>query len=71
MHAIQFVTTPEEGKIEIPKEYQNELKDQILVIIVKNVPTIEAQTPRKKRVLSAPKIKTKGFKFNRDEANER
>lgn len=26
---------------------------------------------RKKRVLTAGKIKTKGFKFNRDEANER
>lgn len=71
MHAIQFVTTAEKGKIKIPKEYQEELKDQFLVIIVKNLSSSDLQPQRKKRVLSAPKIKTKGFKFSRDEANER
>ena len=65
MHAIQFVTTAEKGTIQIPKEYQDELRDQFLVIIVKNVSSHETQKPGKKRGLSAPKIKTKGFNFNR------
>ncbi|HVW98835.1 MAG TPA: hypothetical protein VHA52_00110 [Candidatus Babeliaceae bacterium] len=67
MHAIQFLAKPEKGKIEIPQEYQKELQDQILVIIVKSTPS----SALKNRSLSEPSIKTKGFKFNRDEANER
>jgi hypothetical protein len=41
MRAIEFVATAEKGTIQIPKEYQEELKDQFLVIIVKNISSVE------------------------------
>ncbi len=70
MEAIEFIAKAEKGSIKIPKQYQEQLNDQFRVIILQEVsaPKKEAQVKRK---LSAPKIKTKGFKFNRDEANAR
>ncbi len=59
MRAIEFMATAEKGTIQIPKEYQEELKDQFLVIIVKNISSVEVEQPRKKRILSAPQDKDK------------
>lgn len=70
MEAIEFVAKAEKGSIKIPKQYQEQLHDQFRVIILQEVSTPKKKTQEKKK-LSAPKIKTKGFKFNRDEANER
>lgn len=71
MKAIEFITKAKNGVIEIPKEYQEELQDQFRVIILQETPELEKKAVRKKRTLSAAKIKTKGFKFNRNEANVR
>jgi hypothetical protein len=71
MKAIEFITKAKNGVIEIPKEYQKELQDQFRVIILHEAPALEKKALRKKRTLSAAKIKTKGFKFSRDEANVR
>lgn len=70
MEAIEFVAKAEKGSIKIPKEYRGQLQEQFRVIILQEMPTIK-KTVRKKRDLTAAKIKTKGFKFNREEANAR
>jgi hypothetical protein len=70
MQAIEFMAKAEKGSIKVPKEYQEQLQDQFRVIILQEANTSKKSTS-KKRVLNAVKIKTKGFKFNRDEANAR
>lgn len=75
MHAIEFIAKAKKGTIEIPKEYQAQLHDQFRVIILQEVPEVsqgrQLKIPKGKRKLTAVKIKTKGLKFNREEANER
>lgn len=70
MQAIEFVAKAEKGSIKVPKIYQEQLQDQFRVIILQE-PSVSQKVTRKKRTLSAVKIKTKGLKFNRDEANAR
>ena len=71
MQAIEFVAKAQKGNIKIPKEYQGQLQDQFRVIILQEVSTSERKASRKKRILNSVQIKTKGFKFNRNEANAR
>ncbi len=72
MEAIEFVgKKAAKGMIKIPKEFQKQLHDEFRVIILQGMPAAEQKIAREKRTLSAPKIKTKGFKFNREEANAR
>ncbi len=59
------------GMIKIPKEIQAQLQDEFRVIILQGTPVSRKQAPRKTHALGAPKIKTKGFKFSREEANAR
>jgi hypothetical protein len=70
MEAIEFVAKADKGSIKIPKEYQNQLQSEFRVIILQEG-SIPKKTTRKKRTLGEPKIKTRDFKFNRDEANAR
>ena len=69
MQAIEFIAKAKKGTIKVPMEYQEQLQDEFRVIILQDEPI--QMKPRGERKLSAVKIKTKGFKFNRDEANER
>lgn len=71
MEAIEFKAKAEKGSIKIPKQYQEQLHGQFRVIILQETSVPEKKASRKKRTLSAPKIKTKGFKFSREEANAR
>jgi len=71
MEAIEFISVIEGGKINIPNKYSDILNQKVRVIIL-----LEPQQPPKKKVakkdrFTALKIKTKGFKFDRDEANKR
>lgn len=70
MEAIEFIAKAEKGSIKIPKQYQEQLHDQFRVIILQETSAPKKKTPGKRK-LSAPKIKTKGYKFSRDEANAR
>ena len=45
MKAIEFVAQAKNGVIEIPKEYQEQLKEQFRVIILQ-----EVSTPEKKKI---------------------
>jgi hypothetical protein len=68
MKAIEFVAKAKNGSIEVPKQYVDMLKNKVKVIIL-----VEEEKPvlTKKRQLTAVRMKTKGFNFNREEANER
>jgi hypothetical protein len=56
--------------IELPKEYEKILTDEMRVIILTKNPTIKKVLPAKTN-FKAVKINTKNFRFNREEANER
>lgn len=71
MEAIEFTTEAKDGVIKIPKKYQAQLQDTFRVIILQESSSETKKVPRSKRVLRAVKIKTKGFKFDREEANAR
>ena len=69
MKAIEFFTIAKNGKsIEIPKEYAKQVSGEIHVIILLNKKTT-TKTPKasEKKAFNALKLKTKGFKFNRDD----
>jgi len=75
MQAYEFYTSPKDGMIHIPEQYKNQISDNVLVIILEKKPTLftreEANARKKTDLLSPPSLKTRGWKFNREEANAR
>jgi len=75
MQAYEFYAKPKNGIIQIPEQYKNQITDNILVIILEKEPSVfnreEANARRKTDLLSPPTLKTKGWKFSREEANAR
>ena len=75
MQAYEFYAKPENGTITIPEKYKNLITDDVMVIILDKKPSKfnrdKADVRRKTDLLSHPTLKTKGWKFNREEANER
>jgi hypothetical protein len=75
--AIQFETNVESGVIRIPEQYIRAVPATVKVTLVPVAsPRVKAGEKAKPDALtlddfSALKINTKGFKFNREEANER
>ena len=66
MQAVQFQTTSENGFIRIPDEYRKLVGLNVKVIVVN-----EEQPDTGLDDLFPPVIDTKGWRFDRDEANER
>ena len=62
----EFNTTIEKGMINIPANILNNLSAQVRVVIQSN-----KEYNFTKQNFTALKLQTQGFKFNRDEANER
>jgi len=75
MQAYEFYATPKNGVIPIPEKYRSQITNNVMVIILEKKPwtfSREAASNRKKTdLLSPPSLKTKGWKFNREDANER
>ena len=74
METYQFYATPENGVIRIPDEYKDMIKDTVRVIVMeenllKEVKTVRAG--RKSDMLLPPSMRTRGWQFSREEANER
>jgi hypothetical protein len=75
MNAIQFESVIENGTIRIPKQYDSWGTTPVLVTII---PTTEAAPSFLAKTKQKPSgidefpalLDTKGWKFNRDEANE-
>ncbi|MDR0833202.1 MAG: hypothetical protein LBN93_03310 [Candidatus Symbiothrix sp.] len=68
MQTYEFNTVVHDGIIRIPKRYLDKQLSSIRVILLPNGNDVCMESNPK---FSAMKLKTKGFKFNREEANER
>ena len=75
MQAYEFYAKTENGVIKIPDEYKNRFSSEVKVIILEDkrwkIDKEEIRARRKSDLLLAPSMSTKGWKFDREEANER
>ena len=75
MQAFEFYAKPQNGVIIIPDQYKNRISDDVFVIVMDkkywSVNQKNIGVKNKADLLSPPSLKTKGWKFNREEANER
>ena len=67
MQAYEFQTTAKDGYIEIPIEYKNICNAKVKVIILAE----EKPVKSKRSLFPDFSIDTTGYKFDREEANER
>lgn len=70
MQTIEFIAKPENGYFKIPEQYQNDILGQVKIIVISDILFKDDSLSEKKK-FKALKIKTKGFQFNREQANER
>jgi hypothetical protein len=71
MYAIEFETKIENGVIPIPFQYKDLISDNVKVIVLSKEKTVpESAKPIKKKIHYIG-INMKGYRFNREEANER
>jgi hypothetical protein len=69
MQTYEFSSVVEDnGIIRIPEQYLHDISSHVKVIVFTND---EIQSNCKRKHFFAIKIKTKGFKFDRNDANER
>ena len=73
MQAYEFLAKPENGVIPIPEEFRNRITSNVKVIVLETKPFgfKEINKGNKTDLLLPPALDTKGWKFNREEANER
>jgi hypothetical protein len=72
MQAYEFYATPENGFIPIPEQYRSSIKKNVKVIVLEEkIAKPIVDTRRKSDFLLPPTMDTRGWKFNREEANER
>ena len=69
MQAVEFNATVENGVIPIPPQYREVISDNVKVFVRAEKTT--AQKSDKKKKLYYIGIDMTGYKFNREEANER
>lgn len=67
MKAIEFKAKTDKGIIKIPKQIKNQLNQEVRVILLFE----EKEKDVGQHHFTAAKIKTREFKFNREEAHER
>jgi len=74
MHAYEFYAKPENGIINIPEQYKDIITSEVKVIFLqkKSLKFDENELFFRKRtdLLSPVSIDTRGWKFDKDEANE-
>ena len=75
MEAFEFYAKPENGFIKIPELYKNRFVTEVRVILLDEKPfRLNRETDKARRksdLLLPPTLDTKGWKFSREEANER
>lgn len=75
MEAYEFYAKPENGTIVIPEQYRRKITSGVKVILLDQTPRKggkrKAESVKKSDMLLAPTLKTKGWKFDREEANAR
>lgn len=72
MYAVEFNTSSKDDVIYIPKKYRDEISNkEDIRLVVMYEGTKQNKTKKIKKSLCAISIDTMGYKFDRDEANER
>lgn len=74
MEAIEFKAVLHDGKVAIPPEYFSQWEGKVIRVIVLDDPDVSSEPvgkPEKKPMFQAISLNTRGFDFNRDEANVR
>ena len=66
MQAYEFYAVPENGVITIPEQYRNKIKTGVKVVLFE-----ETNSGKRTDLLSPISIDTRGWKFDKEEANER
>jgi hypothetical protein len=67
MQAVEFEARVENGVIPIPYQYKDNIADNVRVIVLSD---INVEKPKMKKIYSIG-IDMTGYKFDREEANER
>ena len=67
MKAFEFSTIVKEGNIRVPDKYLAQIKSPVKVIVLAQ----DYSPPLNKKKFTAMSLDTRGYKFDRDEANER
>ncbi|MDP2143760.1 MAG: hypothetical protein Q8J80_06460 [Gallionella sp.] len=67
MQAIEFVSKAHDGVVDLPREYQGWNGKNVRVILLEAV----NETVRRNAQFKAATISTRGYRFDRDAANER
>jgi hypothetical protein len=68
MQAIEFVSTPHDNVVDLPPDLRAWNGRAVRVILLVNDPP---KAPEKQTLFKAAALKTKGYRFDRDEANAR
>jgi hypothetical protein len=71
MQTVEFNSTVESGVIRIPEQYQNAVGKVVRVILLSPDEPVFGRKLAEPEDFTVLKIPTKGWKFNREEANER
>jgi hypothetical protein len=75
MQAYEFYATPENGALKIPEKYRSKITSGVKVILLEDTrlefDREEASARRRTDLLSPLSIDTRGWKFDKEEANER
>ena len=74
MQTYEFFATPENGSITIPEQYRKKITSRVKVILLEEKAETTTKEPaalQKSDLLLPPDLNTKGWKVNREEANER
>jgi len=73
MQAIEFKTILQNGTVTLPPEYASQWEGKTIRVLVldDSEPVEESVQPKQTLPFQAISLKTKGFKFNREEANAR
>jgi hypothetical protein len=72
MQAYEFYATPRNGVIPVPEQYTDKITKRIKVILLEQTSEMfDSNEQKRTDFLSPISIDTRGWKFNKDEANER
>jgi len=69
MQTFEFKVKPQNGVIKLPPQFQQWDDKQVRIILL--IEEMDIQTEKDCYAFDAISLKTKGFHFNREEANER
>ena len=75
MQAYEFFAIPKNGTIQIPEQYRQKITSGVKVILLEEKAWLldedDGNIRLKSDLLLPPSLDTKGWKFSREEANER